>query len=320
MIGYAKNDAEMREEFVRIARAHFDADFSLNEYFDDGRSPNKYAESAKLHLFSRKLRDMIHDCYCPRGPGRGALYKMIPHKILFSGSRECLLGLLCGILEGDSCLGWGRSKKRPQSVCRTNSSSNCLVKGLQRLSRLLGIRISITTNPPRGRSNESYSVNWSLPDIVLVMPELNFVSQPARQWKTEFLQFPPVKDDIDIVPIASALAMHFGRLLLRRKEMTPYGTCRDALRHHSMTRRAAKRILQVTQGDTALRQLRSSFQRIVDCDAIHWDRIRVVRPTSTSELFGLVVPSATGFMIETGLIIPTEAASIANTQAMSHRL
>jgi hypothetical protein len=306
MIGFAKNDPAMRREFERITRHHFDPNFSLNEYFDDGSSPEKFAESSKIHLFGRSLRETVHDCYCPRGPGRGALYKKIPDAILAFGSRDCLLGLLAGLLEGDSSLGWGRSKKRPQAVCRSNTSSWCLVKSIERLGRLLGTRISTTINPPKKASNESYSINWSLPDIISLVPDLQFVSEEARHWQVEFLQSPPVKDDTDIVPIATSLAEHLGLLLARRKERNLYNTCRQAIRTLYLTRRTARRTLQLTEGDESLKPLRRAFERIVDCQAIHWDRVTDVYQTSRKPVFGLAAPGTDVFMVQNGLLVPID--------------
>jgi hypothetical protein len=306
MIGYAKNDPAKRQEFERITRELFGHDFSFHEYFDDGSSPDKYAESAKIHLFSRTLRDTVHDCYCSRGPGRGALYKKIPDAILASGCRDCLLGVLAGLLEGDRTLGWGNSKKTPQAVCRSNTSSWCLVKSIARLGRLLGIRISITTNPPRNTSNESYSINWCLLDIVSVVPELHFVGEDSRQWQQEFLQSPPTKDDTNIVPIATRLAEHLGHLLLQQKELNLYNTCRQAMRTFYMTRRAATRILQLTDRDAELQPLRMAFERIVTCEAIHWDRVTGVSATNRQQTFGLVVPGTGVFMVQNGLQVPAE--------------
>ena len=168
MVGYAKNNPEKRAEFVRIARELISNDFTLNEYFDDGSSPGKFGASVKLHLYGPSLRQKIFDPYCPRGDGRGALYKRLPAVLFSQASRECLLGIFAGLLEGDSTLTWSHSKKRPQAVCCSHTSSVCLVRDLQQLGGLLGIRTTLTTTPARGRSQESYTLGWSLPDVVRV--------------------------------------------------------------------------------------------------------------------------------------------------------
>jgi hypothetical protein len=302
MIGYAKLDDSKRTELVRIAKS-ISPEFSVHEYFDNGQSPGKYAASAKVHLFGRQLRDRVFDCYCGRGDGRGALYKRLPRELLDCGSRECLLGLIAGVLEGDSSLGWNRVKKRPRAVCRTNTSSWCFVKDLRRLGRLLSVRSSVTVTPPKGNSRESYVVCWSLPDIYEILPELRFVSEPACRWQADFLRAPPRCDRINIAPVTRNLAKQLGRALLKRGEKDLYGNCHRAVTSCSMNRDAANQVLQLTASEFSRNAAWQRFCEVVHNEAICWDRVRQVCHLGEQAMYGLRVPATGAVMLEDGLIV-----------------
>lgn len=303
MVGYSKNDPNNRAEVVRIARACAGDSFTVKEYLEPKKA-NKFADSAKLHLFGRTLRDAVHDCYCPRGEGRGALYKMLPEALLATGSRECHLGMLAALFDGDSTLGWARGKDRSQAIWRTNTSSWCFASSQRWLGRLLGLRVSITDNPPRGRSEASYSINWCLSDMQGIVPELEFVSAEARAWQAEFVQLPPAKDDIDIVPVARGVADQLAQPLCRLGHRNSYDSCRQTVRVGSMSRRTARRILSESAGIDEIAEQRRSLAFIADNDSIHWDRIKQAIDAGEQPMVELGFADERLVMLEDGLLVP----------------
>jgi hypothetical protein len=176
----------------------------------------------------------------------------------------------------------------------------------------------VTTTPPKGNSNESFAVLWSLPDIIRVLPELEFVSAPARQWQADFLASPPTKDSLDVVPIFARLAECFADLLLGKGELTLYGTCQDALRSFSMTRRAARRILRLTAKDASRNSDWQAFEKVVRNESIHWDRIAYVIGAGRHQVFCLAVPDTRVFEVQNGLIV--HGADLAQPVARSAAL
>ena len=139
--------------------------------------------------------------------------------------------------------------------------------------------------------------------MAIVVPELRFVSQEARQWQAEFIANLPSKDQIDIVPVTKSFATQLTRQLLRLGEMNLYNSCQQAKRSHRLTREMARRILQVTSGKVELAPARRAFAKVVDNEAIHWDRITRVFDAGSDLVFGLAVPDTGVFMIQNGLIV-----------------
>jgi len=303
MVGYAKNDPAKRAEFIRLAGELFTRDFTAHEYLDDGASATKFAPSAKVHLFGRALRDLISNCYAIRQEGRGALYKRIPQELLSRGSRECLLGLLAGLFDGDQSLGWNHAQRAPRGVCKTHTSSPFLVEDLKRLGRLLGIRLSITITPARGRSQQSYTVCWSLVDISGLAGELRLIGASGQCWLNEIQERAPTKDNIDIVPAWGEIVGLVSPLLVARKEMTLYSAFRKALTAHSVGRDSARRVVQLLNDWLINDPQWRRFSAIVSNEKIHWDRIEAIREIEPQDVYDLDVPSTNVFMIQNGIIV-----------------
>jgi hypothetical protein len=303
MIGYAKLDPDKRAEVVRILQQHIGKGFSVNEYHDDGTSPGKFAPSAKIHIFSRPVRELLADCYCQRGAGRGALYKKLPDAFFSYASRETLLGLLAGILEGDSSLIWSHAKQRPQAVCRSHTSSLCMVVSLERLARLLGIRTSVTVTPPRHNSNESYTVLWSLADMIRVIPEVAFVGQEELRWKKQFLEQPPSKDHTDIVPVKTSMANELSRMFYQNGDMKLFDRCNYAKKSATFTRHVAKQVNSSVDSQTQQPEEWEQFQKMVDAQGIHWSKVQVADFEERQNLFGLALDGPQLFATHSGFYV-----------------
>jgi len=191
-VGYAKLDTSKRREFERIAREEISENFICHEYADDPiRSKNKLGRSIKIHLNRTELPRRIFKCVDDTNGanatgGRTALRKRLPAEILYDGSRECLLGLLAGLLEGDGSVGWNRSCGMRRAFIRFDTSSKQLTHDIQVLGSKLGFRITIVTTPPRGFSNTAYNVCLSIPDMHRIFPEMRFASEAANEFQQEF--------------------------------------------------------------------------------------------------------------------------------------
>lgn len=206
-IGYTKLNDVKRKTFVQIARKIAGDKVTVREYSDEGNASNKLGPSIKVHLKSPGLSRVVFCCNHPRRneekeATRNALQKMIPTEILHGGSRECLLGLLAGLLEGDGTLTWNKFTGKPRPTIRFSTSSPYLVADIKVLGQYFGVRVGDTTIPARGWSNTAYALCFSIPDMWRLGSEMRFVTAPANDFWQEFIERPEPLNRLNIVPIS----------------------------------------------------------------------------------------------------------------------
>lgn len=303
-VGYSKSDTASRQEFERIARTINPA-FSVRDY-PELKTAAKYADSHKIHLNGTQLVSSLFSVYAGAhrnrtADERGALFKKLPDELLAHGNRDCMLGMLSGLLDGDRTLGWNDSKKSPQAVCKINTSSRWMVSSVQQLGRYLGIRVSVTTTPARGKSRESYTLSLSLIDIAALVAELRPISEKSRKWLSEFRASLPRLDSIDSVPLTKNEAALLADACRAAGEHTLYSIMRRGSQRGFAGRSSVSRALEIaTQaGKDDLCRCR---QRVESQD-IHWDRVKTVIPISSQDVFDLAVADTQVFMAHNGLII-----------------
>lgn len=309
IIGYAKLDKERRDLFVQIAREEICPDFSAHTYVDDNHRGTKFSNSVKVHLHGAKLRRRILNCYAEGygevGGMRSALFKKLPEELLASGSRECLLGLLAGLLEGDRTLGWNTHTKNPRAVCKLHTSSPHLVQDVRQLCRKLGVRLSVTTTPPRNHSRESYTISLSLNDIydLIAAGDLRFVSKEAKEWAQRFKESPPGPSNIDIVPITRRLAEALASIARAAEKHTLYIALRRAVKQGYVGRYTAQAALRLGPAPDGLQNDWDLLQRLTGNDDVHWDIVKKVTDAGVHDVFDLEVPDTQVFAINNGLVV-----------------
>ena len=301
-VGYAKSEDVKRTEFVRIATEQLSPDFNLYEYRGTA-GDDKYADSVKVHLNGVGLRHCVLDCYAEDGPsGRSALRKIIPPRILNCGSRDCLLGLLSGLLDGDGTVAYNRHRSKKLFVCAYSTSSLALAVCVRRLCRRLGIRTGLTTSPANKTRNEAYIVNLSIIDLHSIAVELTSVGEHEQALIAEFVaESPPSKDDLDIVPVTAALSVELSKAATP-KNLTLYTAARKAIKYGYLGRSTALRLFDLLPHDFEHEHL-AGFTAVIFNRAVHWDRIRTVTPSGTHPVFDLAVPTTKVFAIDNGLVI-----------------
>lgn len=303
LVGYSKNDTASRKEFERIARECILDAFNVNEYSDKDRA-NKFGDSVKIHLsgkhFVKKVLDVVHPDHKDHPEDRAALYKKLPDVLLYNGSRECLLGLLSGAIDGDASVGWNTTNKNRRFFCRFNTSSPYLVESYKELLARLGVRYSVTVTPAKGQSKTSYTVCPSVTDLFKILPECRLVNAERKAIIDEFLATTEsLKDDLDIVPISSGLANILSKLLIQQKNL--YGLLRSAVSSGKLGRGTAKKVLElVPELDHDHYMI---FTHIVNGDHIHWDPIVSATEVEARDVFDLEVPETKVFSANNGLII-----------------
>lgn len=303
MVGYAKNDDRKRTEFVRLAVQLFGPIFSCNEYHEK-KSEQKFADSSKVHLCGRELAEAVArlPVYSTDGEegGRGALRKTLPTALLDGGSRDCLLGIFSGLLDGDAMLRWSPSKKKPQFDARVHTSSPALRDSICRLGRLLGVRIGVTTTPARRTSQESYVLVPFLADLHRIAGQLRLVGQEAAGLLAQFAAGPAPKDDRDIVPVPRALADALShRALPVNKSL--YVILRKAVAVGHLGRASARTALALVPEDQ--QATFAAWAALVANEDVHWDLFAAQEPAGNHQVFDLAVPQTKVFVTDDGLVV-----------------
>ena len=306
MVGYAKSEKAKRDEFIRIARSEICDNFTYHEYTGSA-GPNKLGDSVKLHL-TGDLVKCVTGCYTDGvGTGKKALHKRIPREFFDEGSRDFLVGLLSGLLDGDGTLTWNTAKKAKRMSIRMSTSSKQLAEDMVRLCYKLGIRASITTVPPRNMSNTAYIVCPSIPDMQDVLPELYMVGDRERAIVEEFMQCEKVVDKLDVIPIPANLAAEMASIALAKKRMSWYGTLRkraDGV-NVSMSRNLLCKIIESISDEEAegLGPMYSRLKAMAAETGVLWERIDSVEPAGAREVFDFEIPGTKVYSLSNGLVI-----------------
>jgi DNA-directed RNA polymerase beta subunit/DNA-directed RNA polymerase beta' subunit len=306
-VGYAKTEEAKRQAFERIAREKLTVNFTCYEYREK-RGEHKLGDSVKLHLNSSDLVGRVFNCVSGEydGVGRRALFKKVPDEILNRGSRQCLLGFLAGMLDGDGSLAVNRVLAKPRIQVTISTSSPYLVSGLRAVLRRLGVRATVQTVPPRGHSNTAYTLCPSVVDLFALLPELEMVGERERTMIEKFKTFPLPYDARDMVPVPKKLAR------LARRSMS----CGTAASRAERTAYAVWYKAGNT-GEISRPWLRAFMRRAPDfnpegwddfldfalADDVYWVKVERVENAGRREVFDLEVPSTKVFAVNDGLII-----------------
>lgn len=305
-VGYSKNCNARRARFVKLARKVVDEEFTAHEYHSE-KVVGKYARSAKVHLNGKSFTGRVYSVavvdHVARGRGRQALYKRIPTELLYQGSRDCLLGVLSGLLDGDSTLGWNTAIGSRRFVVKFNTSSPHLVSSLQVLLRKLGVRSSVTVNPARGAASESYTVCPSVVDMHSILRECRLTGEQERAAVEAFVSGPaPRSDNIDVVPVRVATMRAAMTALRARRKTALYAACSKAVRSGHLGRSTALRVCELLSGDSSVDGI-AELQRVATSVGVHWERIETVRRVSRRDVFDLQVPDTLVFALANGLVV-----------------
>lgn len=300
IVGLAKLEDAKRDRFVSIARKHICDNFTVTTYTEERDDENnKLGDSAKIHMSGKDLVEAMFNCYDDKGDSdkRSALFKRLPAELLYGGNEECLIGLLSGLLDGDGTLTWNTYKAKPQFVASFGTSSPGLRDDVVCLCRKLGIRVSITTTPPRGHSNEAYSLQFSIVDLYQYADRLVVSGSDEVAALEKFKTNPPSKDDRDIIPIKR----EFGHMLatLVGCKHKAYSTLRD--KKMCATRAFCINLInelgEIDSDDFA------EFKLMVDNTDVVWEKVKEVEDVGMRDVFDFEIPRTKIFMIANGLIV-----------------
>lgn len=315
-VGYSKIEEHKRDEFVRIARSHVNENFLVRTYSRAAGDDDGYGANGKIHCngpdFAKAVAAM--DLSTPGSKDvRQALTKRIPAQMILDGSEEFLWGLVSGLLDGDGSVTCNMKTGRPRYGARFSTSSPRLKVSLGVLFQRLGIRHNVTTTPPRGKSNESYTISMSTVDTFKILSKLSCIGARERELVAEWKGNPPdertTKEVVPVtlkeVEIVAPLARLHNRsgiyTALKRNKVTP------RLNKATLLGFIAQMRNEGSQGD--------DFKPdVVEADALQalytraasdvvWEAVKSVEPAETQEVFDLAVEGTKVFAVNNGLII-----------------
>jgi hypothetical protein len=324
VIGYTKVEDALRARFVSAVEKWTGEGVEFQEYsefHEAGINGGIGGESTKIHIWP--ATDRLKALYAYLGamvdrdaksaatfagePDRTALFKRMPAN-LHQFSRGALLGLLTGLIEGDGSLSVSHSKAKPQVLASFSTSSPFLRDGVLELCMLLGIRASYCAqHPRRGRAQKatSYAMHISSVDVGRFAPELHFTNDtPAVRL---LMSEPPVKDDVDIVPVQTEfLRRFFGRdAQASRIGYSPNSLQTITSRHRDhgyapIARTIAVAMLSAYTGprDEAFH----AFRHIVEDRAIHWDVVETVKVADLEACVEVELDAGMRLVLASGLI------------------
>lgn len=295
MVGYAKTEDCKRDRVLKIARRKIHENFTSHVY-EGQKGSDKYSDSKKIHINGSEFHDAVFPLTANvvRIKGkRQSLYKIIPKELLLNGTRECLFGVFCGLIDGDGSLSFNLAKKRPQFLASYATSSPFLRDDIGLLCMKLGIRSSVSTVPPRGTSNESYVITFSTPDLYAVRSELSFTGEKEKAKWAEFLENPPVKDDNDIIPLSEKESLAISKIARAHGDNSAY----VSTRRERATRAVISRVLAVADPDV-LPELRRRC-----ASSVGWEIVKSVTDIGKMEVFDFCVKDTKIFAVNNGLIV-----------------
>lgn len=222
-------------------------------------------------------------------------------KLLSYGSRDCLIGVLSGLLDGICVVGVDYSSPggRPQLSCRINTNSTYLVRGVLQLLQRLGIRWSKTKAPLDGDSEASWVISLDLNDLLEYVDELNCGKDKTNAWLQLLRDRGPNQDEADVVPITRTeheeLSKHVKASDEGHSEVS-VAFSREGM--EALPRQLLSAVLTLVPA----RELLSLRNRVANV-AVHWDRVKSVIQEPVQDVFDLEVPDTKVFAVNHGLVI-----------------
>lgn len=332
-VGYAHNDSDMREQFVKLCRDR-QVNFDAREYSQSKDDHcNKFGDSCKVHLIGddivKEIPELVHSdiqYYSTSGvnadkmlvePRKGdmpfaltarpALFKYIDPVAVANFGEDAWLGFLCGYLENDGSTLRVEKKGRAkgyQDTARINTSSPYLVEDFKAVFRKLGLRFATGKKPANKQSHPGFSLVISLPDLYKIAHKLKFVSKESSDWLKQFIESGEPKDDRNIIPIPTDVTscIKSNRQLVGNKL---YDLAASSERRGYITRSSAQKLVDECGELLSVESENyKAWKDMITNDDIVWVAVtKVATLEGTRDVFDIEVPETKVFAINNGLIV-----------------
>lgn len=323
MVTYSKALPAMREKFLQCL-AHITGNPKIvtaaktyREMHEAETNCGISGNSVKLHvngsMIPQDVKTTLRSCYSPVPEGaRSCIGKKFPSSV-WSYSRECQLGILSGLIDGDGSVSVSKSRKKPQVLINFCTSSPQLRDGVLMLCKFLGIGCSYSeTYPSEGRvqKHTSYTLSLSSEGINELLPELDLVnkyegldilrSEGVKQ--SPFNVTPVVYEAFTLLekyyPAAKAgVAKHAWAADKRKAKPKGY-----SLFARSKAQFYAKAVIEHVPDWQELAGLAAFVHAAFDMTT-WWERVAEVEDAPTERVYDIGVPSTKVFALSSGLVV-----------------
>ena len=311
-IGYSKVEDAKRGMFERIARS-IHPNFTSNEYTGE-KGSNKLGNSKKIHLNGVDLykRVAAMDMTSVGKDGvRQSIFKRLPMQMIMEGSQEFLVGVFCGLIDGDGSVVITDKGKRTQYSFRFSTSSPALRDSIKFLCYKLGVAMSVTTTPPRNKSREAYSLIFVTTDV-LALSGLMFVGEREitllDRMINEYNPDPLKAQDFVVVLKDEALAI---KDLSYEYSKSVYNAIYDKRRRTELgvfvVEREALRLLFDKIDSAGIDYEDNSLMvrlqdRMLNTNLL-WQKVKSVELSKKEDVFDIAVEGTKVFEVDSGLIV-----------------
>jgi hypothetical protein len=308
--GIAKMEDIKRDKFVRICQEQLDANLHIKEYRYENvkASDKKLGDSCKYHIQSEltsahftdlKFYDYDKELNIVTTYDKSALHKTIPFKCLHMGSEEYLWGLLSGLLDGDGSITCNTTYANPRYGAHVSTSSPSLRDALKMLGYKLGIRVSVTVIPPRGLSNEAYTVTFSTVDLQKNLDKLTCVGAHETSVLAGWKQAPINMDRNDFVPVTHDEKKVLCSAFLTIGDKATYTSLRKGYACRETFLKALKSLPENVQN---MPEFISAYKRARNPYTL-WVQVKDVEQLNKREVFDLEVEDTKVFVVNQGLVV-----------------
>ncbi len=319
-LGLVKLNEDFRDKFFSVLQREGTV-FGRYFYKRLDKGPQDLGERSKKDHYhvSEELLAIFRDCYVPQyrnylgkvvrpaelKGNRACLFKSLPSS-LGDFSRDALLGVLSGLLDGDGTLSWSNGKAKRQLLASYSTSSVQLKEDVRHLCRLLNIRCSVSEVRPDGvrpQKHVNYIIAFSTVDLFTLIDELELVAY--SDVLEELRRNPPVKDDRDIVPIPISILHRLGTRksdahAINPKLVRTLAALKSKEKEHPrVSRSVAIRILPFLDMENEM----EAYWSVLVHSEIRWARVEKAVNRGKTTTYDLVIPTTKVFAVNHGLIV-----------------
>ena len=299
---------DKREFLTKIAREEINNNFTEYKYESKGNDDrSKFADSVKIHLNGKDLVNEVKNFnLSEENPkeGRQALTKKIPLELLNVLSEDCLWGILTGLIDGDGCCVKNTAMKKPRYSFRLSTSSEGLLKSTKELAYRLGIKVSVTTTPPRNGSNTAYTITFSNVDIYKRSKGfLNFVGEREQKYYNEFMSsdFKCVNSK-EYLPLCNEEVCFLKNVMPKSTRRNTIVTALNKSKDKpKLDLYRAQDMLEWLQDFKEYPEYKSLYQRAHS--EVRWEMVQSVEDAGNRKVFDFCVATTKIFATGNGLII-----------------
>lgn len=306
VVGIAKLEDVKRDYFVEGC-LKISSDITVREYASSAQEKGKLGNSMKTHLVGNELYAHFYDLDVydysldleSKGVEKSARRKTINYKMIMEGSEDYLWGLLSGLLDGDGSITCNTSTGKNRFGAHLSTSSPFLRDSFKLLCYRLGLRVSVTTTPPRGHSNEAYALSISSVDLQKNLSKLCCKGAKETEVLVKWAIAPLSLDRNDFVPLTKDEVKYLRPLLLAIGDSATYGgiakgyACRETFKRAIEALDDSYKTSETYQTITA---------RVYDTETL-WVQVKSIKALDKREVFDLAVETTKVFVANSGLVV-----------------